>query len=293
MAQEQLKFCFCTLALGQNYCALALDLAQDLDKYSPGTQFIVLTDRPQEFSRQSNVLAFRHKPQSVKFYHDKRFVLEKALSLTDACIFIDADMRILAPIPQTMEWLAVPGIAARACKTMLRKHSEAVAGQARDQDYKEYKVTEKVAQKLDLKLEDESVKHIQEYLFSVTKDSGRESEFLSQWGIIAPYFELSGLYAAEGNAIGLAAAKAGLQVRWSDMEGISFFKERIEVVRAKEGKSNPSEMAAYLERQRVLEYPKRSVLGKVAAKLNKNLGFFYRSMRLRVLALGDFNFYYR
>lgn len=219
------EFCFCTLAFGKRYCSLALLLAKDIEKYSPNTYLVVLTDIPDKFNKQTNILAFKHRQKSVKLYHDKRFVLEKGLSLFGSCIFIDADMRILAPVPQYLEWLKIPGIAARSCEAMCKRYGPFMEGNLNakgSKEFKEFIVTQKAAKKLDIELK--NVKHLQEYLFTITKDSGKETEFLKQWAILAPFYELNGVYAGEGNAIGLAAAKAGLQVRWSEMPGISFLR---------------------------------------------------------------------
>ena len=121
MARQQ-EFCFGTLALGDSYRALALELAKDIEKYSPHSSFVILTDKPHYFSNQPNVLSFYHK-QRVGCYHDKKFVIEKCLSLFNCCIYIDADMRILAPVPQDMEWIQIPGIKARACHSMTKRYA--------------------------------------------------------------------------------------------------------------------------------------------------------------------------
>ena len=293
MTQKEKGFCFCTLALGKSYRALASLLAEDLEKYAPETSFIVLTDNPLDFSRHSKVVAFKHRQQSVKCYHEKRFVIAKALSLFNSCIFIDADMRILAPVMQDMKWIIEPGIAARACDTMDKKYAKVIAGSAKPKVIREFKVTQAMAQKLNLDLKDNSLKFVYEYLFAVTKDCGKEIIFLKHWDIIAPYFELNGVYDGEGNAIGLAAAKAGLKVRWSDMEGIDFFKDRTELVRIQKGQSNINKMSIYFEQQKMLEQPKRSILEKVAVKLGKNISYFYHSVHLVIVTLRRFNFYYR
>ncbi|RCJ31328.1 hypothetical protein A6770_20225 [Nostoc minutum NIES-26] len=293
MVSEERKFCFCTLAFSKNYRNLALLLAKDIEKYSPNTYFVILSDRPQEFSKQSNVLAFKHIQNSVKLYHDKRFVLAKALSLFHSCIYIDADMRIVAPVPQDMKWLQAPGIVARSCDIMRKKYAKVFAGTADGKLYKKFLVTDKAAQKLNLYLENQDVKFIYEYLFAVTKDSGKELQFLKHWERIAPYFELNGVHDGEGNAIGLAAAKAGLQVRWSEMEGISFFKDRTELIRIKNGQSNIQDMAVYFEQQKMLEYPKQSIWQKVAFKISNNIKYLYNSLRLRIVTLRNFVFYYQ
>jgi hypothetical protein len=294
MTQAEPKFCFCTLAFGKKYRALALLLAKDIEKYSPHTAFVVLTDNTQELSNQPNILAFKHRQQSVKCYHDKRFVIEKALSLFNSCIFMDADMRILAPVvPQNLEWLQLPGITARGCESMPKKYTKVFAGTANARVCKEFQVTYKTAKKLNLQLESEEVKFVYEYLFAVTKDSGRETEFLKQWEKIAPYYELNGVYDAEGNAIGLAAAKASLPVRWSAMEGITFFKDRTELIKIQKGQSNMEEMAMYFEQQQMLEHPNRSLFEKVIVNLGKNIDYFYSLVRLRIATLKNFHFYYR
>ena len=120
--QHTAGFCFCTLALGENYCNLALELAKDLEEYSPNTYFIILTDKPQYFYKQTNVLAFKHQQKSIGFYHDKRFAIAKALSLFNSCIFIDADMRILAAVPNDLR--CQPGVTAKIVWHNIVKHNK-------------------------------------------------------------------------------------------------------------------------------------------------------------------------
>ncbi|MHC5831119.1 MAG: hypothetical protein ACYT04_87945, partial [Nostoc sp.] len=64
MNQEKPDICFCSLALGKRYRSHAFLLAQDIEKYSPGIYLIVLTNKPQEFKKYPNVLAFKHEQQS-------------------------------------------------------------------------------------------------------------------------------------------------------------------------------------------------------------------------------------
>lgn len=293
MNLQTAKFCFCTLAFGKNYCNLALLLAKDLEKYSPNTPLIILTDRPNNFSNQPNVLAFKHQQQSVKLYHDKRFAIAQGLSLFNSCIFLDADMRILAPVPQDMQWIQTPGINARACDIMPKKYAKVLTGIANSKQIKEFQVISNVAQKLNLELDADNVKFVYEYLFTVTKDAGKEMEFLNQWEMIAAYCELNGVYDGEGNAIGLAAAKAGLSVRWCAMDGINFFKDRTELVRIQKGQSDMKDMKVYFEQQRKLEYPQCSLVEKLIVKIRKQIQYFYYLVRLRIVTLRKFNFYYR
>lgn len=280
MKQSNRDFCFCTLALGKNYRALALELAKDIEKYSPSTIFLILTDRPDDFKNIDNVVAFKHQPESIKFYHDKRFVIEKAMLFFNTCIFLDADMRILEPIPNNIEWL--PGITARTGSNII-KHNQ--------RKNENLKTIDKVAKKLDLDLD--RVKFVHEFLFVVKRDRGKELEFLKQWETIGRYFELKGIYAGEGNAIGLAAAKANFPVRFDSIDRFAFFKDRIEQVRIKQGQVNAKDKLLYFEKQKQLEFPKYSIVEKILIKLNKQLGFLFRLLRLKIISLNDLGFYYR
>ncbi|MEH2297745.1 hypothetical protein [Nostoc sp.] len=280
MSEQQ--FCFCTLALGKVYRGLASLLAKDLELYSPNTAFIVLTDNPQEFSKYPQVLAFQHQQQGVKCYHDKRFAIAKALSLFNSCIFIDSDMRILAPVPEYIEWLLEPGISARACMDMPKKLAKALT-KTNKHFSREIEVIKKAAQFLNLDPECENVTFVHEYLFSVTKSTGKEIEFLETWEILAKYFELNGVYEGEGNAIGLAAYKAGLPVRWSEMSGISFFNNKTELIKIQKGQSNMDEMLTYFQEHGKLADPKRSILEKIVFKLSKAIMHVYRAIKYRVV----------
>jgi len=288
---EKNNFCFCTLTVGKRYRTHAFDLAKDIEKHSPGTAFVVLTDKPQDFRDYPNVLAFKHQQQSVGGYHDKRFVISKSLSMFNSCIFMDADMRILSHVSPNLKLL--PGITARSCARII-KHNQGIKNiQARE---REVKIINNVANKLNLNLEeDKNIFFIHEFLFTVTRDCGREIEFLNYWDKIAFYFELNKFYIGEGNAMGLAAAKAGFPVRHDTMDGFDFFKDRIEKVRIQKGEAEPNEKLVYFERHKMLEYPNRSLLSKIWGKLG--IGKFFRkaypSLRLIIVTLKDFNFYYR
>lgn len=53
------------------------------------------------------------------------------------------------------------------------------------------------------------------------------------------------------------------------------------------------EMSIYFEQQKMLEHPQRSILEKVRDKLVKNLKYLYGLVRLRIVTLNNFDFYYR
>lgn len=294
MSQEEKEFCFCTLALGKRYRSHALVLAQDIEKHSPGTKLVILTDKPQEFSNFSHLLAFPHQQQSIGCYHDKRFVIAQALLLFNTCIFVDVDIRILDKVAPNLKYL--PGVTVRSC-TSIVKHNEAYIGSVNDlhkpKRIRDLEIVKKPAQKLDLNLEDNITQFVMEMLFVVRRHDGREIEFVKHWETIALYCELNGFYDAEGYAIGLAAAKAGLSVRWDAMDGIVYFKDWIERQKIKKGQANPDETLIYFQQHEAIEYRKNSIFQKLVRKLDKFIGYYYRSLCLRLAALSNFNFYYR
>ncbi|MFN6560413.1 MAG: hypothetical protein RMY28_011450 [Nostoc sp. ChiSLP01] len=294
MTQEDKDFCFCTLALGERYRSHAFLLAEDIEKYSPGTKLILLTDKPHQFTKYSHVLAFPHQQQSIGCYHDKRFVIAKALSLFHTCIFVDVDLRIVDKVTPNLKFL--PGITARSCASIV-KHNKIYVDSVNDlhkpKRIRDLEIVNKLAQKLDLNLEDNNTQFVMEVLFAVTRQDGREIEFLKHWETIAYYCELNGFTCAVGYAIGLAAAKAGLPVRWDTMEDIVYFKDWVERQKIKKGQVNPEASLIYFQQHEAIEYPKRSLIKKVALRLNRTIGYYYRSLRLRLATLSNFDFYYR
>ncbi len=273
--------CFCTLALGKKYRLLTSQLAQDLALYSPQTPLVVLTDKPEDFLGLTNVLAFKHKPKGVKFYQEKRLVIAKAISMFNACIFVDADMRILGDIPTNLQWCQ--GITARTGSSII-KHNKSKS--------RHLQIIEKVAQKMNLNLTSE-VKFINEFLFTVTRSGGKEQDFLQEWEKIAYYFELHGIHNGEGNAIGLAAAKSGLSIQFDSADRFPFFKDKIERMRIKHGKSKLEEKLIYFEQRQQIEINQQYLLRKGWNRLNGYLGYNYRALRLRLQTLNNYQFYYQ
>jgi hypothetical protein len=274
------KFCFCTLAVGERYRHHSLILAKDIQEYMPNTAFCILTDQPEFFQEFSHVLAFKHHIQSVKGYHDKRFVLEKALSISESCMFLDADVRILGSVVGEMNWHS--GITARAGSDLLRRMADI-------SNDKEIQIIEEVAQKLNIDLQ--QVQWLHEFMFAMKGQEGLEKEFFQLWQTISYFFEMQGIYHGEGYAMGLAAAKVGMTIRFEREDKFPFFKDNIERIRIKKGQSNLSEKQIYFDIQKSIEYPKRSILRKITDKLIQETVFRYRLLRLRNLVKNDANFY--
>ncbi|NJL85221.1 MAG: hypothetical protein HC886_03365 [Leptolyngbyaceae cyanobacterium SM1_1_3] len=252
-------FCFCTLALREKYRLLAQQLATDLAEQSPGTQLVVGTDRPEAFQSCSNVLAFElHQQGILHCYHDKRFVLRRALTQYRTAIQIDADSRIVQPLPELPP--RSPGVSSHVLENLLAHVSRYTPERLRH--------LQKLAEKLQVPLE--KVSFVGEALFSITNDDAQIAlRFLDCWDLVARYLELHGIHAGEGNAIGLAAAKVGLTVApasWLD----------------------PIDQA--------LKHLDASAQGRRLSqgqKLQRRLRYHYRLNLARLQALQNFDFYYR
>ncbi|MDX2211812.1 MAG: hypothetical protein SFY66_00860 [Oculatellaceae cyanobacterium bins.114] len=289
------NFCICTLAFGSTYRALAKGLADDIEKYSPEIPFVIFTDKPNDFKKYNNVLIFQHKRRGVLCYHERRFAIAKALSMFNSCMYLDADVRLCSAIPQDLQWQ--PGITARSCAKMATHLNQLVqrAKSPKAAIIKTYGVIQKMAQKVDLDLEKDDLTWINEFLFVVTRDGGRELEFLDLWGKLALFAELQGQHKGPAYAIGLAAAKVGFPIRHDVMSGIDFFDDRIEKVRISKGESDPTAKQHYFEAQKKIENQKRPIWKKAIAKLTQLNSYYYHSLRLKLSTFisRDFKFYYR
>ena len=254
-------FCFCGLALGKRYRDFAHNLAGDFARHHPGIKYVLLTDRPKDFRDFSNVIAIRHKQQSIMFpYHDRRYAIKEALRRFDTAISIDTDIRILRAIPFPEHLGLYKGIICR---------SENLFDHLRKYQPENMKHYETISRKLRLPFD--KVPHIGEFIFSITKDSGKENDFIRYWGIIARYLELHGVCGADGPAIGLAAEKAGYAIRNDD------WASKVEHMHVQHIKGQSGQRVALSFRD----------------ALFFRLGYHYRLNKAWILALRNFNFYYR
>ncbi|HBE17923.1 MAG TPA: hypothetical protein DEG17_17660 [Cyanobacteria bacterium UBA11149] len=256
MSETEKDFCFCTLALRQKYRLLAKQLAEDLDTYSPGTSLVVGTDEPEDFREQKNVLAFEHLQKGILHcYNDKRFVLEKALSKFQTAIIIDSDTRIIEKVPSYIEWKS--GITAKTENLLIH---------VKKYNPERLLSLKTVAKKLNISIDD--VSWVGESLFIISRDNGKEIEFLKQWGKIGNYLELKGIHSGEGNSIGLAAAKIGWTVNHANWDEIKAVTNHLDA-----------------------SYNQSSIT--FSDNLKRRIGYHYRLNVTRLQALSDFDFYYR
>lgn len=196
-----MDYCFCTLALGSPYRLIAKNLAEDFKKFAPKVNLIIFSDQPDDFKNFENVKAFKYHRKGIPHcWNDRRFVVEKALSMYRTAIHIDADTRILANIPEQIEWL--PGITAMT-NDLLQHADEWMYAP-------DVELMKNVAKELKIPLEE--AKLIHESLYIITRDDGREFEFLKQWDIIAKTLELKGYKSSDGYLMGMAAQKVGWSI---------------------------------------------------------------------------------
>ena len=252
------NFCFSVLALKPKYQQLTQRLAGDLEKHSPGTTIVVGTDNPNAFKGYSNISAFKLEKKGILHcYHDKRFVIEEALKTFPTVIQIDADTRIVNDLPESIE--PSTGLAALHVNNLVQ-HA---------QRYTPERVAHlrKLANKVGVDVE--NAKYIGESLFAVSGPQEKTAEFLKQWDLMARYLELHRIHGGSGHGIGLAVAKAGLEIiQPSWLKSINQAKRHLDAAAWKSKKS-------------------------IWNNLSRKIDFHYRFNKARILALKDFNFYYR
>ncbi|TVQ59960.1 MAG: hypothetical protein EA366_04110 [Spirulina sp. DLM2.Bin59] len=270
------NWCFCTLAVGKRYREHAKNLVEDIQKFASNIPVLILTDKPEEFAEYPVAQAINHRLQSVKGYHDKRFVIAAALRNFKTCLFLDSDVRIIGPVPENLSYH--PGITARTGCSIL-KHN------ARNGQGEMIPLLRHVSEKLDIDLG--KTKWFHEFMFAVTKQDGAELKFLSLWQTLAYFFEMQGFYGGEGNIMGLAASKVGLDVSFNSEDPFPFFKDNIERVRIKNNQSNIEEKSIFFEVHRSIEFPKYPIWQKLLNRLIKWAMFSYRTVKLRFLARKD------
>lgn len=253
----QSEFGFCTLALGKKYALLAAKLANDLRHYAPGIPLIALTDQPEEFATADNVIAIPHRQQGILHcYHDKRFAIQQALLVCNSAIMIDADTNITKPLPiERLKWQ--PGLTAG--------HQANLVEHVKRYNPERLPHVEGIAAKLSIPLE--TVTYVGESLFVVSRDGGKEQEFIEHWGSISRYLELRRVYAGAGISMGLAAAKVGWQPMMDNWDAINEARHHTD--------------ASYSGQPRTM-----------LQQLKYRLKYHYRLNKTRLMALNNFSFYY-
>lgn len=212
--------CAATLAIGRPYRAMVRRLARDLAAFAPGLMLTVGTDRPSEFRRLANVRAFRIAPSGRwHCYSDKRFVLLEALKRASAVIHIDADTRVIAPLPFRGPW--APGLTApnESLSAHLRRWWP-----AKLESFREAAGT--------VGADFETARWIGEPIYVLARQDGRERRFIEAWGVLAKLLDDRGFRGGEGNVMGLAAARARLSVGFAGWSALNAARRHLNASRA-------------------------------------------------------------
>ncbi|NES25291.1 MAG: hypothetical protein F6K41_41930 [Symploca sp. SIO3E6] len=287
------RICLCSAAFGFKYRQLAKLLAQDLSEHNPLLSLVLYTDNPSDFRHLPNVDSYLHTGQFILPYNERRFAIGKALERYPACIYLDCDVRITAPI--TLDFDILPGITARSCASYQKRYAKLFNGiDKKHKELHKLRVAQKMARKVGLDIRDERLMWVNEFLFIVARDGGKEHQFLELWGKLAKFGSLRHLHKGPCHPIGIAALKTGFPIRYHHMPGIAFFDDRIEKVRISKGESDPEASQKYFLAQKAIELEPSNYLQKFSNKVWQKTKYLGRYLTLAgTLAMEDFDFYYR
>jgi hypothetical protein len=216
------KYCFCTLALGVNYCNLAKQLACDLAQFSPESTLLVLTDHPSIFNNVNNVDVVYHRKRSVNGYNDKLCVIYKALESANTCIFLDADFKILGPIHLDQS-VFEPGLRAFRVYSWQYMRDVLMAGEPSWWKGQAERMMVILREKWNPQYADGDIYCLREELFSVTRND-KVDLFLKKWNDLAEFCEKNRCFRLTGISIGLAALLTGYPLYQHEFPGIRYFE---------------------------------------------------------------------
>ncbi|WP_228014742.1 hypothetical protein [Fortiea sp. LEGE XX443] len=258
-------------------------LAQDLEQFAPGYPFIIYSDRPHLFKNNLNVLAVKHSCRGVLPYHERRFAIWQALSISSSVMYLDADVRICASVPETLDFL--PGLTARSCGNLQKHIQEQFTRNPNSPklQHKKY-VLERMANQIGIDIDSPELKFINEFLFVVNAHEGRELEFLKIWGELAIYADTLGMHKHPTYAMALAAVKSKFPIHQSEMNGLDFFDDRIEKVRLSKGQSTPGAKAQYFHQQNIIEKVDHNLFQSISRLVNNKSSLLYNRTRVQLVS---------
>lgn len=281
-------YCFCTLALGEIYCELAIQLANDLAQHSQGSPFLVLTDRPEKFAGIRNTTVIDHQKKSVEGYNDKLCVVNKALESYDTCIFLDADMRILKTVRLENE-IFEPGIKSYVIKSWKDVTNEALSGGPARWKSKGLRIMRVLRKKLNLKPDDKDIPFVVEFLFAVTKFE-KINIFLDKWNELAELCEKNQQFRHEGFSIGLAALLTESPISQNSFSGLKFFEPKISIQDHLNGDRSITqeaydELASSIYSIRYQTGTKRFFLNSISDKFRRKVTKLFRYIKIKLFGL--------
>ena len=167
----------------KRYRNLAKPLIVDVNSYYPGVKIVVITDDPDDFSEYANVIAIKHKQQSMLIpLNDKRRVIEEGLKRFPTVICVDSDCRLTNNVASKIEW--PPGIVSNYdTERSMWQNIEKFCPQDVD-------VYRKLLTKIPLVRDLRESKFAIPNFFIISRDNGKEKDFLEYWRKIILYTEL-------------------------------------------------------------------------------------------------------
>lgn len=262
---------------------MAQNLAQDLQEFAPDHIFVIYSDRPHTFKGNPNVLAVKHICRGVQSYHERRFAIWHALFISSSVMYLDADVRICAPLPTDLKFN--PGLTARSCGN-LQKHLKSQIDKDPNcpkRQRKQY-IVRSMAAHAEIDIDLPELKFINEFLFVVTKDNGKERDFLRYWGELAIFADTLGMHKHPTYAMAFAAEKGKLEIHHSNMVGLDFFDDRIERERIKKGKSSPEKKLKYFQQQNKIEQRDINIFRKSLRVIFNLIQLEFNKIRVKVLS---------
>lgn len=228
MGELKKSFGFGTLALGTQYRVFAKLLAADLLKYHPNEKLYVLTDYPSSFSDYPNVVAVHHRFGGVRScYHDKQWVVKKVLGHCHACIFLDADCRILEKINfeeiENKKSLVVSIFSESLQEKINIEENELIHNTWLNNPKRRRLLLQKLSSKLQVGFDD--VRFIQESFFCINSKYGNTQLFLDYWFLSFKYLTKHLMEFGEGASIGIATLASGGSVTSLNYIPRWFFKD--------------------------------------------------------------------
>jgi hypothetical protein len=280
-------FCFCTLALGLRYSALAKQLAGDLARYAPGAPFIVFSDCPSVFRDAPNVQVFPHRRRSVLGYNDKLCVIHRALQLHRTCIFLDADGRIFDKVELEDE-IFEPGLRAYRLRSWTYNWHEALENIQNSWASGGIRIMHLLRRELRLKQSEDDLIFVVEFLYSITRNEKIDA-FLQKWEELANFCESRRYFSCEGYAMGLAAMLTGFPLSQHNFKGLNFFETLIPLKEhAAQGRSlseqEYNDLKASIQRFKTIPLP-MDISSRIRRRIKKNFQLSYRYTKVKTLGL--------
>lgn len=268
---DQDCYCFCTAAYGKKYRMLCELLVQDIAQFDPGRKFIIYTDDATPFRKYGHVVCYEQPLNSIGAYHQRRWAIKEALAEYDFCICIDSDNRIIKPV--NFQFEIKPGITARSCCPYNKHEKDTIAGKNNKERQWQYGIFQAMSRKLGVNPQDPKLTWVNEFLFIVARDEGRERLFLDYWDRLELFAAVRRNAKGPCKQIALAAFVSGIEIRRDEMPGLCFFDDRVAIYNRERGQPYPEEIEYYLAEQASIEKMRKPFIQKVWQKLGRSVSF--------------------